>query len=1317
MSKRTMSESKTSTQEFHDALMGLELNRIMGKKGAHDDRVSQSLWGLALSGGGIRSATYCLGVLQALSKRGMLGAFHYCSTVSGGGYIGGFLQALLDKEKNETDPVGDVARMLLGEQRSSGPGVTTRAAHLESSATSEAVRKLRRYSNFLSPNKRPLSGDRIALVAAYLSNMLLTQLQLLSLVFFLVFVPYLMVRVLQVASYSPIAAWLIAVIVIVIALASRPRRMAAEQHARAGKRPGPLPFAGADIVPPAGLSIGFVLLAGLVWPVAGEDGVGNQAVGAVDLMAALSRMTGIKALAEPEWFAPVAVASAYLIGFVTWLIWWFRGATRVEGFGRRLGSQLVFGSLACVAIAGAIVLVQPDTDRVAGVVSPLAMDDLALWDRLHQLGNLAPYGKVAFGASALFAIFFVINLLHLALAYDRKTDIVSRERWNRLMGRTAVWLFAGVAGTLAITCFVPHYLRGFLSNPEVAGGLAVAWGSVSVGGAIAGYWEQASKIARGLGPHLKRALLAIALWVFLGGIVVAMGMVVGELVAPPSGEEIDLGGFKWMVVAFLGWWVLALFVDENEFSMNGFYRNRLVRCYLAARNDRNVRRDIETGLNPDRDDIELRQLRDYETESERQRPLYPLLCGAVNLVRSSRLEWQDRKAASFVFSPLFCGHQSADEGQAGPIGDVVDLPNRVTTSPAVSRSDIARRHTLGAAMAVSGAALSSNMGYHSSPAVSALLTLFNVRLGWWVINRNAKESVIDFAGLNLLSELLSNTHENGKYVYVTDGGHFENLGIYELVRRKCRFIVSVDATADHERRFGDLANAVHKCRVDFGAEIDIDTSLMQSDDKSGHALRCAALGRVTYADGSEGFLLYLKPTLLGDESADVRNYARIHEKFPHEPTSDQFFDEIQFECYRQLGFQNMLSLIERISQDPPTGRADNGGGNGGPNGGDGGGGPGSDDGNGGGDDGGKNPRAAGREELRMRLTDYRYKEEFLKRIKYRLYEPSDAVSLRRTQHGDALVRLLERLRESLALKGLDIQLYPGLHRYNMEGAASSPRVSGAPGTPMTLPPPEAFRDSFYYMQQLIVLMESVHGDLDLDRNWNHPDNRGWMNLFQHWSWVPMFRLTWALTLQTRGARFVHFCERRLEVPPITRDLLIEFSAYRRRGPEEGDAPRWGAEFAGKIDRLRAAGRINFLEEQLLHSKGVKDIIDRAIEYKVGVVWIRTSEFLARGGAHGLVENLPVGIVLITRAHGAKEGEFEINVLRVQDHLRRMGLGFATVKRLVLSEPGATWSVRTISGDCGKALDFVTEIVAAKHDKRIARFLDQVQLMLASPGHG
>ncbi|UZW60644.1 hypothetical protein [Lysobacter enzymogenes] len=220
-------------------------------------------------------------------------------------------------------------------------------------------------------------------------------------------------------------------------------------------------------------------------------------------------------------------------------------------------------------------------------------------------------------------------------------------------------------------------------------------------------------------------------------------------------------------------------------------------------------------------------------------------------------------------------------------------------------------------MSVSGAAVSPNMGHHSSPAVSVLLTLFNARLGWWVENRNAERHAANFAGLNLLSELVSNMHENGKYAYITDGGHFENLGIYELVRRRCRFILAVDATADPERRFSDLANAVHKCRVDFGAEIDIDTNLMNAlCPTTGHSRRCAALGKITYRDGEQGVLLYLKPSLLGDRSADIRNYAKSNPRLPHQPTSDQFFDETQFECYRQLGFQNMLALFERAAPRP-----------------------------------------------------------------------------------------------------------------------------------------------------------------------------------------------------------------------------------------------------------------------------------------------------------------------------------------------------------------------------------------------------------------
>src|SRR5690606_6163320 len=135
---------------------------------------------------------------------------------------------------------------------------------------------------------------------------------------------------------------------------------------------------------------------------------------------------------------------------------------------------------------------------------------------------------------------------------------------------------------------------------------------------------------------------------------------------------------------------------------------------------------------------------------------------------------------------------------------------------------------------------------------------------------------------------------------LSDGGHFENLGLYELVRRRCRFILCVDAAADGARAFADLGNAVHKCRVDFGADIDIDVSAL-APRADGTAARSCAVGRITYADGSTGTVLYLKPTLTGQEPADVLHYARSHPCFPHEPTSDQYFDETQFESYRRLG--------------------------------------------------------------------------------------------------------------------------------------------------------------------------------------------------------------------------------------------------------------------------------------------------------------------------------------------------------------------------------------------------------------------------------
>jgi hypothetical protein len=230
---------------------------------------------------------------------------------------------------------------------------------------------------------------------------------------------------------------------------------------------------------------------------------------------------------------------------------------------------------------------------------------------------------------------------------------------------------------------------------------------------------------------------------------------------------------------------------------------------------------------------------------------------------------------------------------------------------------------VGTAMSISGAAASPNMGYHSVPSLALLMTFFNVRLGFWAGNpRNSKTCTRPGPKIGLgqlLRELFGLTNDNARYVYLSDGGHFENLGIYELVKRRCKYIVACDAGADPDYSFDDLGNAIRKCREDIGVEIELDTAPLipkssgKKGDKSGkkQTRQHCVVGTIHYdmadpADptdptGNKGIFVYIKASLTGDEPADVLNYQTGHETFPHQSTADQWFSESQFESYRRLG--------------------------------------------------------------------------------------------------------------------------------------------------------------------------------------------------------------------------------------------------------------------------------------------------------------------------------------------------------------------------------------------------------------------------------
>jgi hypothetical protein len=293
----------------------------------------------------------------------------------------------------------------------------------------------------------------------------------------------------------------------------------------------------------------------------------------------------------------------------------------------------------------------------------------------------------------------------------------------------------------------------------------------------------------------------------------------------------------------------------------------------------------------------------------KHRPVH-IVNTALNLTTKVNLAWQQRMAASFAFTPFYSGFEFPDgEGGYRP-------SDRYTRSGGVQ---------LGSVISVSGAAASPNMGYHSAPAAAFLMTMFNARLGRWYGNPALPKS--DFwlksspvLGLGYLAkELFARAGIDSNYVYLSDGGHFENTAIYELVRRKCKLIVAVDAGQDVDYKFEDIGNAIRKCEVDLNVAIQLDlsdlhSSLSSVDGRYKMAKKNYAIGTVHYDKNrkNDGVIIYIKSSLTGSEPCDLINFKLEQPAFPHHSTIDQFFNESQFESYRGLGLHMADSLLNDL---------------------------------------------------------------------------------------------------------------------------------------------------------------------------------------------------------------------------------------------------------------------------------------------------------------------------------------------------------------------------------------------------------------------
>jgi hypothetical protein len=513
------------------------------------------------------------------------------------------------------------------------------------------------------------------------------------------------------------------------------------------------------------------------------------------------------------------------------------------------------------------------------------------------------------------------------------------------------------------------------------------------------------------------------------------------------------------------------------------------------------------------------------------------------------------------------------------------------------------------------------MGYHSSPTLAFLMTIFNVRLGWWLRNPRWAEVWTDkYSRLSLrelLSELLGMTTDDRSWVYLSDGGHFENLGVYELVRRRCRFIVASDAGQDGHVTFEDLGNAIEKCRSDFGVDIEIDLTNIRRGTSRFSEWHCA-IGTIRYdsQDPNEaaGTLLYLKSSLTGDEPADVLRYASLHPAFPHESTSDQFFDESQFESYRALGYHIGCNVLAA---------------------------------------------AAERDEMATK-TSVELFTDLRQQWTRSAPAPQDAVR----KYSTALSDIWTTVRTTPELAFLDPQLFPEWVSFLATGtpqhraAAQPPALSDVN---YWLPEStEERRAGFYVCSQMLQLMEDVYLEFALDRHYDHIDNRGWMNLFQHWAWSGMIGATFAITGSTWDPRFQRFCKRRLGLSP---GFTFVASKYEIELPLPTDWLAWAATEPDRCEEQMAMWQqfagFNFWEATLID----KFLSAATVNTRLQIVPIRVvAESPRRTDGNPLEFN--VGYLI---------GEwdkrlFKLHYIRIQNHLRKMGLARAAIEMIALPEP-------------------------------------------------
>ena len=354
-----------------------------------------------------------------------------------------------------------------------------------------------------------------------------------------------------------------------------------------------------------------------------------------------------------------------------------------------------------------------------------------------------------------------------------------------------------------------------------------------------------------------------------------------------------------IIILFILFIVFGFFANPNILSLHRYYRDRIAGAFIKP-------------FIPENPNVRL-----YDIITEKSINPYPLINTCLNLTDRGNKNMTGRESSDyFLLSPKFCGSSFTDY-----------LPTKEEYSTL----------TLSTAAAISGSAVSTLMGNRTNRFISVFLYMFNAVLGYWIKNPNWKKispfktlktdiliKYFTFWPYYLWNSMLGKANNKRGRVNISDGGHIENLALFELLRRRCKLIIAIDGSADPKYNFNDLENLVRRAREKLGIIIEFNDkdspeNVIRPLPSYGYSKQHYARATVRcmpdtpdFDQNYEGVLIYIKSSLkaplryeieggAGENEAIAFNYKINHPSFPHESTIDQFFDPQQWDAYYFLG--------------------------------------------------------------------------------------------------------------------------------------------------------------------------------------------------------------------------------------------------------------------------------------------------------------------------------------------------------------------------------------------------------------------------------